>query len=155
VSTEGLEATREEALMRSLGAAHLLVFGLFVVLVLDSRRLHTLARLTGRGRRDPLVRQGIPSGSHAEQVGIPLRLIQMRIHVDWQDGGLGWDGPEILEVDECDDGPAGDDTAGPPRPGPSLPVLWKPFPALLPAGATGNWLQPETPELVTSGSPIG
>ena len=134
--------------MRSLGAAHLLVFGLFVVLVLDSRRLHTLARSSGRRRRDPLVRQGIPAGSHPEQVGIPLRLIQMRIHVDWQDGGLAWEGPEILEVD----GP-GDDPTEPVRPAPSLPVLWKPFPALPAAGATGNWPQPETRALVTSGTP--
>jgi hypothetical protein len=143
--------------MRSLGAAHLLTLGLFVVLVLDSRRLHALARFTGR-RRDPLPRQGIPGGANAERVGIPLGLIQMRINVDWQDGGLGWEGPEILEVDEYEDqdddddededGPAGDDTAAPAGPSLFLPVLWKPFPALPAAGATGEWPQPETPVLV-------
>ena len=46
----------------------------------------------------------------------------MRIHVDWEDGGIGWDGPEILP----DDGPPIE--AEPNR---LLPVLWEPFPAFL------------------------
>jgi hypothetical protein len=81
----------------------------------------------------------------------------MRVHVDWEDGGIGWDGPEILPAEEPDDEPVDDDEldglffdysddepvdADPvPSAGPdsALPVLWKPFPALLPAGETGDW----------------
>ncbi|MGH9008321.1 MAG: hypothetical protein ACRDYF_00565, partial [Acidimicrobiia bacterium] len=86
--------------MRSLGAAHLIMLLVFVVLVLDSRRLHALARSTGRARRDS--QSGIPAGANPDQVGLPLRQIQMRIHVDWQDGGIGWEGPEVLPADEFD-----------------------------------------------------
>ena len=116
--------------MPSFGAADLLVLLVFVVLVLDSRRLRAFARATGRARHD--LTGGIPAGAHPDRVGLTLRQIQMRHHVDWEDGGIGWDGPEILPTDESAE----------PEPTPALlPVLWKPFPALPAAGATGNWLQ--------------
>jgi len=168
--------------MRSLGAPHLLMLLVLVLLALDSRRLHTLARSsTGRGRRDPGRDQGIPAGANPDQVGLPLRQIQMRHHVDWQDGGAGWEGPEILPGDgtdalsdsiECDgsgggpaaaalDGPAGDRDQAPEaaqHPAleaaarPALPVLWQPFPALPAAGASGDWPPDEAPALAASGS---
>ena len=129
--------------MQSLGTADLLMLLVFVVLVLDSRRLHALARSAGRGRRGTSG-HGIPAGANPDQVGLPLRQIQMRNHVDWQDGGLGWDGPEILPVDEADEAPAVDEADDAdimePKPSPALPVLWKPFPALPPAVAAENWL---------------
>lgn len=148
--------------MRSLGAADLVVLFVFVVLVFDSRRLHALVRSTSRARRAASSGLAIPAGRNADQVGLSLRHIQMRTHVDWQDGGLGWDGPEILPVDEPDDMPV-DETEvqsvdagapGTPEPEPSraLPVLWKPFPALPAAGATGAWRLKETPALSHAGS---
>ena len=74
---------------------------------------------------------GIPAGANPDQVGITLRQIQMRTNRDWQDGGFGWDGPEILPVVESDD-PTVDATTQPaPEQNRFLPVLWKPFPALL------------------------
>jgi hypothetical protein len=88
--------------MRSFGVTHFLVLALFVVLVLDSRRLNALARLTGRGRRGFTRGWGISAGANPDQVGLPLRQIQMRAHRDWQDGGIGRKGPEILPVDESD-----------------------------------------------------
>jgi hypothetical protein len=121
--------------MRSLGFTHLLLLGAFVVLVFDSRRLHTLARWTGRGRQLFTSGRGIPAGANPDQVGLPLRQIQMRANVDWQDGGVGWEGPEILPPYE----PEPEPPVGESR---SLPVLWKPFPALPAAGSTGDWLVP-------------
>lgn len=154
--------------MRSLGAPHLLMLLVLVLLALDSRRLHTLARSsTGRGRRDPARDQGIPAGANPDQVGLPLRQIQMRHHVDWEDGGAGWEGPEILPADGADEvtdsieGDGGDDesrpapdadTAPEAEQRPALPVLWKPFPALPAAGASGVWPQADTPALAASGS---
>lgn len=81
--------------MQSLGAAHLLVFLVLVVLTLDSRRLRALVR-SGLRRRESGSRRGMPPGADPDRVGLPLVQIQMRRHVDWQDGGLGWDGPEVL-----------------------------------------------------------
>jgi hypothetical protein len=114
--------------MRSLGASHLLMLLAFVVLVLDSRRFRTLARLTGRGRR-PSAARAIPPGENPDQVGLPLRQIQMRSNVDWEDGGAGWEGPEILPDVEDDPDEAEEE---PPS---FLPVLWKPVPELLVAGS--------------------
>ena len=137
--------------MRSLGAADLLVVLMFVVLMLDSRRLHALVRPTGRARRAARSGPGIPAGLHPDRVGLSLHHIQMRIHVDWQDGGVGWEGPEILPADEPDDtatdapGSHPDATRPHVEPGRTLPVLWKPFPALPAAGATGDWPQTDTP----------
>lgn len=130
--------------MPSLGAAHLLVILVLVVLALDSRRLHALARSTVRGRRVSVTEQGIPPGANPDRVGLPLVQIQMRTNVDWQDGGIGWDGPEILPVEEPVDEPDVEPDVEPDEPGifadtpeaePGrlLPVLWKPFPALPPA----------------------
>ena len=107
------------------GAAHLLVLLVFVVLVLDSRRLHALVRSTGRGRRGALSGNGIPPGADSERVGLRLGQIQLRNHVDWQDGGGRWEGPEILPVDEPDAAPSRES-----EPSRLLPVLWAPFPAL-------------------------
>jgi hypothetical protein len=127
--------------MRSFGVADVLVLLMFVLLVLDSRRLHALA--TGRGRREQA--DGIPVGGNPDQVGLTLRDIQLRRHVDWEDGALGWEGlPEILPVEEedlfaeeCEDLVAeADTTPAAAEPNRALPVLWKPFPALLPAAAT-------------------
>ena len=86
-------------MMQSLGAAHLLVIVVLVVLALDSRRLRALARSGGRSRREPDSGRGIPPGANPDRVGLPLVQIQMRHHVDWQDGGIGWEGPEILPSD--------------------------------------------------------
>lgn len=69
--------------MRNLVA--MLVVLAFVVLVLDLRRLRALVRSKGGARRD--VRAGIPAGTHPDQVGLPLRQIQMRIPLDRQDDG--------------------------------------------------------------------
>ena len=69
--------------MRSLGAMFILL--VFVVLVLDSRRVRALVRAKGGSRRAS--RPGIPAGANPDQVGLPLRQIQMRIPVDRQDGG--------------------------------------------------------------------
>lgn len=121
--------------MRSFGAVHLLVLVVLVVLALDSRRLHALARTTGRGRRDSIGAPTIPAGANPDQVGLPLRQIQMRHHVDWQDGGLGWEGPEILPVEEPDVAPVDEDTGPEVGPNRALPVLWQPFPALPAASA--------------------
>ena len=119
-------------MMQSLGAAHLLVIVVLVVLALDSRRLHALARSGGRSRREPDGGRGIPPGANPDRVGLPLVQIQMRHHVDWQDGGIGWEGPEILPADEPET------TFPEPEPNPALPVLWKPFPALLPVRASAE-----------------
>ena len=79
----------------------------------------------------------------------------MRNHVDWQDGGRRWEGPEILPADEPDVAPSQES-----EPSPLLPVLWAPFPALPAAPAVTDWPQGKTPapgnresagELVTSG----
>ena len=80
-----------------LGAAQLIMLLVVVVLVLDSRRLRALTR---RARRDSQI--GIPAGGNPDRVGLTLREIQMRTHVDWQDGGIGWEGPEVLPADESD-----------------------------------------------------
>jgi hypothetical protein len=108
--------------MPSLGGTHLLVLLLVVVLLLDSRRLRALVGATVGHRRDAVSGPGIPAGAYGDKVGLPLRQVQMRIHVDWEDGGIGWDGPEILP----DDGPPIEA-----EPNPLLPVLWEPFPAFL------------------------
>jgi hypothetical protein len=139
--------------MQNLGAGHLLVLVIFVALVLDSRRLHALARSATRGRRDSIGGQGIPPGANPDRVGLGLGQIQMRHHVDWLDGGTGWEGPEILPVDEPEVAPIGESDGGPadggpspePQPSRALPLLWEPFPALAAAGADGDWPQAETP----------
>lgn len=87
--------------MQGLGAIPLVMLLVLVVLALDSRRLHALARSKVRDRRE--TQGGIPAGANPDQVGLPLRQIQMRIHVDWEDGGIGWEGPEILPADEFDE----------------------------------------------------
>jgi hypothetical protein len=114
--------------MQSLGAAHVVMLLVLVVLAFDSRRLHALARSTARARRDP--QPGIPPGANPDQVGLPLRQIQMRIHVDWQDGGIGWDGPEVLPADEVDDATVLADATPEALTSQALPVLWNPFRAL-------------------------
>ena len=81
--------------MRSLGVTHLLVLMALVALVLDSRRLNALTRTTRRGRRPFTSGRGIPAGGDPDRVGLTLRQIQMRTHLDWQDGGTGRAGPEI------------------------------------------------------------
>jgi hypothetical protein len=106
--------------MQSLGAAHLLVIVVLVVLALDSRRLHALARSGGRSRRETDSGRGLPPGADPDRVGLPLVQIQMRHHVDWQDGGSGWEGPEILPADDPDPVPSQLE------PNPALPVLWSP-----------------------------
>jgi hypothetical protein len=106
--------------MPSLGGAHLLVVVVLVVLVFDSRRFHGLAR-TVRGS-DP--DRAIPPGGNPDRVGLTLRQIQMRQHVDWQDGGIAWAGPEVLP----DETPA--HGSAEPEANPALPVLWQPFLAL-------------------------
>ena len=92
--------------MRSLGAIPLVMLLVLVLLALDRRRLHTLARSTGRTRRE--TQGAIPPGSNPDRVGLTLRQIQMRNHVDREDGGVGWDGPEVLPADEFDKAPAGE-----------------------------------------------
>ena len=72
--------------MPSLGVPHLLVLLVLVALVFDSRRLHGLVRSTGRSRRQSRLDRGIPPGTNPDQVGITLRQIQMRNHVDGRDG---------------------------------------------------------------------
>jgi hypothetical protein len=129
--------------MQSPGVADLVLFVVFVVLVLDSRRLRTLARSKARGGRPSTSGHGIPPGANPDQVGLPLRQIQMRHHVDWQDGGLAWDGPEILPADQAADTEAPSD----PEPSRRLPVIWKPFPALPAAGMTANCPRQATPAL--------
>jgi hypothetical protein len=120
--------------MRRVGPADLLVLLGFVALLLDSRRFLSLARWRGGGRRRPGDGGGMPAGARPDQIGLPLGQIQMRHHVDWQDGGIGWDGPEILPGDdEADAFPV---TVAEPEPMSFLPVLWKPFPALPPAGGS-------------------
>ena len=114
--------------MHSLGGTHLLVLALFVVLVLDSRRLRAVVGSAGRDHRTAGGGPGIPSGVDGDRVGLPLGQIQMRIHVDWEDGGIGWDGPEILPADEL---PAVGEVAPPAEPNRALPVLWQPYPAFL------------------------
>lgn len=126
--------------MHSFGVAEVLVLLVFVLLILDSRRLHALAH--GRSRREQP--DGIPAGGNPDQVGLILRDIQMRRHVDWEDGAPGWEGlPEVLPVEEEDDlmveepdglfaDEAEDEPAGA-EPNRALPVLWKPFAALLPS----------------------
>lgn len=110
--------------MPSLGGAHLLVVVMLVVLVFDSRRLHGLARTVRGSDLD----RGIPPGDNPDRVGLTLRQIQMRQHVDWQDGGIGWGGPEVLPVDEVDDAPA--HVSADPEDNRALPVLWQTFRAL-------------------------
>jgi hypothetical protein len=68
--------------MRSFGVTQFLVLALFVVLLLDSRRLNVVSRLTGRGRRGFTSGRGIPPGANPDQVGLTLRQIQMRPHRD-------------------------------------------------------------------------
>jgi hypothetical protein len=127
--------------MGSLGATHLVVIVVLVALAVDSRRLHDLARATRRTRRGGGWERGIPPGANPDQVGITLRQIQMRIHVDWQDGGIGWDGPEILPGDDADDDPVEDaEPVDPPAPAGAL-VLWQPFRAL-PAGRHDRRAEP-------------
>lgn len=87
--------------MQTFGAADLLVLLVFVALVLDSRRLRSLARSKRRGRLSA-TGQSISSGANPDRAGLTLRDIQMRRHVDWADGGLGWEGPEILPADESE-----------------------------------------------------
>ena len=116
--------------MRSLGIFNLLFLALFVALVLDSRRLNTLARSAGRSRRLFTSGRGIPPGANPEQVGITLRQIQMRSNRDWQDGGYGWDGPEVLPADDADEARARAAAKPPAEDGRFLPVLWRPFPGL-------------------------
>ncbi|MEW6472890.1 MAG: hypothetical protein AB1679_11515 [Actinomycetota bacterium] len=124
--------------MQSLGAADLLVLVVFVALVLDSRRLRALARSAVGGRRDSSADRGIPPGANPDQAGLPLRQIQMRLQIDWEDGGAGWDGPEILPAHESGDAPADApvDAAPTPEaePNRALPVLWRPFLPLLAGG---------------------
>lgn len=129
---------------------HLLVLAVFVALLLDSRRLHALARSTGRARHVSARGHGIPAGANPDQVGLPLRQIQMRLNVDWADGGLGWDGPEILPADDSDGAPVDTDTAPDgtrageeSEPNRALPVLWQPFRAL-PPGAQACQLSSTT-----------
>ena len=117
--------------MRSLGVIDLLVFAMFVALVLDSRRLNELARSTGRGRRLFTSERGIPAGANPDQVGITLRQVQMRTNRDWEDGGFGWEGPEILPVEESDAIRVDAPTEPPADPDRFLRVLWRPFPALI------------------------
>lgn len=124
--------------MQRFGGADLFVLLAFVALLLDSRRLHALTRSTGRSRRRSISERRIPAGADPEQVGLPLRQIQMRHHVDWQDGGIGWEGPEVLEPDEPADAPVAAETAPGVGPSPYLPVVWKPFPALLAAGVAAD-----------------
>ncbi|HET9772150.1 MAG TPA: hypothetical protein VFS16_14755 [Acidimicrobiia bacterium] len=76
--------------------ADLLVLIMFVLLVLDSRRLRSLA--SGRCRRD-VAGTGIPAGSASDQVGLTLGRIQLREFVDGSDGGARWPDLEVL----CDD----------------------------------------------------
>ncbi len=115
--------------MHSFGGIHLLVLALFVVLVLDSRRLRAVVGSAGRDQRAAAGGgPGIPSGVDGDRVGLPLAQIQMRIHIDWEDGGIGWDGPEILPADEP---PAEAEVAPAEEPNRALPVLWQPFPAFL------------------------
>jgi hypothetical protein len=141
--------------MHSLGAGHLLVLVVFVALVLYSRRLHALGRPAGRRRRDSVSGQGIPPGANPDRVGLPLGQIQMRHHVDWLDGGMRREGPEILPVDEPDVAPfAGSDCAAvdndscpEPQPSAAWPLPREPFPALAAAGAAEDRPQAETPVL--------
>src|SRR5689334_8777552 len=105
--TEGIERPPgRRVLMPSLGAAHLLVGIVIVGLTLDSRRFRALARLTGRNRSDHRA-PALPDGN-LDRVGLPLRLVQMRINVDWQDGAAGWTGPEVLPDEDVADEPAAD-----------------------------------------------
>jgi hypothetical protein len=90
--------------MQTFGAADLLILLVFVVLVLDSRRLHALARSKRRGRPST-TGPGFPPGANPDRAGLTLRDIQMRRHVDWEDGGLGREGPEILPAEESEDRP--------------------------------------------------
>lgn len=114
--------------------ADLLLLLAFVALLLDSRRVRALARSTVGALRGTGAHRGIPAGADPDRVGITLRQIQMRAHVDWEDGGVGWDGPEILPVEDPDDFSA----APEPPAGSLLPVLWRPFPALPAAGQAGQ-----------------
>jgi hypothetical protein len=103
--------------MQSLGAADLLVLVVFVALVLDSRRLRALARSAVGGRRDSSADRGIPPGANPDQAGLPLRQIQMRLQIDWEDGGAGWDGARRRRPDaggRAEPGPAGPLEAVPP-----------------------------------------
>ena len=97
--------------MQTFGAAELLVVLVFAVLLLDSRRLRALARSNRRSGRLSTPGQAIPPGANPDRAGLTLRDIQMRRHVDWQDGGVGWEGPEILPADESDDAPRQPPTA--------------------------------------------
>ncbi len=129
--------------MESLGAVPLVMLVVLVVLALDSRRLHALARSKVRDRRE--TKGGIPPGANPDQVGLPLRQIQMRIHVDWEDGGVGWEGPEILPADEVDEAHFSEfsdatdvvDVSPEAQTSETMPVLWRPFPALPAGGQSG------------------
>ncbi len=143
--------------MHSLGGTHLLVLLLVAVLLLDSRRLRALAASTAAHRRDAAGGDGIPAGVNGEKVGLPLGQIQMRIHVDWEDGGIGWDGPEILPVDDppSETGTETEiefETPAVPEPSPLLPVLWKPYPAYL---AVADWYAREDSTLHPPGKEPG
>ncbi len=151
--------------MHSFGGTHLLVLALVVVLVFDSRRLRTVVGSASPHRRGAAGGAGIPAGVNGDKVGLPLRQVQMRIHVDWEDGGIGWDGPEILPADDvpaddvpADDVPAvdlpADDPVTPPVAEPSrlLPVLWKPYPAFL---AVADWYAREESTLHPPGKEPG
>ena|GEM_PF-4566607 len=121
--------------MHTFGGTHLLELALVVVLVLDSRRLRAVVGSAARHRRDATGRADIPAGVNGDKVGLPLGQVQMRIHVDWEDGGIGWDGPEILPADDppAGDPPAGDLPAGD-LPAGDLPAGDPPSAGDLPAG---------------------
>ncbi len=91
--------------MPSPSPADLLVLVVFVLLVLDSRRLRALAG-SRRARRDPAVATGIPTGAGSDQLGLTLRRIQIRRLVDGEDGGTRWPDLEVLPADDdvCADG---------------------------------------------------
>jgi len=134
--------------MHSFGGTHLLVLALVVVLVLDSRRLRAVVGSAARHRR-AAGGGGIPAGVNGDRVGLPLGQVQMRIHVDWEDGGIGWDGPEILPAD---DPPAATGTRPPADRNRLLPVLWKPYPAFL---AVAEWYAREESTLHPPGKEPG
>jgi hypothetical protein len=104
--------------MPSPGPADLVLLLVFVLLVLDSRRLRALA--SGRRRRAAAAGTGIPAGPGSDQVGLTLRRIQLRQFVDGDDGGTRWPDLEVLPVEEG--GYGGPDAAAAPGVGAILPV---------------------------------
>ena len=72
--------------MRSLGVTQLLVLILVLGVVIDLRRFNARPRVTGRRRRGFTSGRGIPAGADPDQVGLPLRQIQMRTHSRRRDG---------------------------------------------------------------------